>query len=171
MKTAPETDQMQSDKKLFVKMAISAWQTYNDRVTKLVEKLGDETLAGEVAPGKNTGTYLFGHLIAVNDNLLPLLGLGQNLYPELGKIFHDTPDKSGLKFPAVSELKKFWQSVNTKLTEHFSKMSTEDWFSRHNSVSAEDFANEPHRNKLNVILNRTSHQSYHLGQMILLEKK
>jgi uncharacterized damage-inducible protein DinB len=170
MKTAPATDQLQSDK-LFVKMAISAWQTYNDRVTKLVEKLSDEALAGEVAPGKNTGTYLFGHLIAVNDNLFPLFGFGENLYPELGKIFLDTPDKSGLKFPAIPELKKYWQNVNRKLTDHFTGMTPEDWLSKHNSVSAEDFAKEPHRNKLNVILNRTSHQSYHLGQMTLLEKR
>jgi hypothetical protein len=158
-----------SDRKLFIKMALTAWQTYNDRVTKLVNEFSDDQLSKEIAPGKNTGTYLFGHLIAVNDNLLPLFGLGGQLYPGLGKIFLDSPDKSGLDFPSTGLLKKYWQDVNSRLTAEFSRMSPEDWFSRHASVSPEDFEKEPHRNKLNVILNRTSHQSYHLGQMILIK--
>jgi hypothetical protein len=158
-------------KELFIKMALSAWDSYNDRLQKLVEKLTDQQLSKEIAPGKNTGTYLFGHLIAIHDNLLPLFGLGKNLYPQLGKIFVDTPDKSGLAFPSIAELKKYAQEVNNKLSSHFSKMSADDWFSRHQAVSETDFAKEPHRNKLNVIINRTNHLSYHLGQMILLSTK
>ncbi len=38
------------------------------------------------------------------------------------------------------------------------------------AVTAEDFAREPHRNKLNIVLNRTGHVSYHLGQLVLLKK-
>jgi uncharacterized damage-inducible protein DinB len=158
-----------SDRKLFIKMALSAWQSYNDRLTKFVNEIAEEQLLKEISPGKNTAKYLFGHLIAVNDNLLPLFGLGSQLYPELGKIFLETPDKSGLAFPSTTQLKQYWHDVNSKLTVEFSKMSTDDWFSKHASVSAEDFAKEPHRNKLNVILNRTNHQSYHLGQMILIK--
>ena len=158
-----------SDKKLFVKMALSAWQSYNDRVTKLVNEISEEEMLKEVSPGKNTGKYLFGHLIAINDNLLPLFGLGSQLYPELGKIFVDTPDKSGLPFPSTTQLKQYWHDVNSKLSMEFSKMNPDDWFSKHASVSSEDFVKEPHRNKLNVILNRTNHQSYHLGQMILIK--
>ncbi|MBC7554999.1 MAG: hypothetical protein H7257_13600 [Taibaiella sp.] len=48
-------------------------------------------------------------------------------------------------------------------------MGAEDWFLKHNSVSAEDFVNEPHRNKLNILLTRTTHLSYHLGQFILIK--
>jgi len=35
--------------------------------------------------------------------------------------------------------------------------------------SAEDFAKEPHRNKLNIIISRTSHLQYHTGQIALLK--
>ena len=168
METPTETNPMLSSKKVFVKMALMAWETYNDRVNKLIDKLTDEQLSREIAPGKNTGTYLFGHLIAINDNLFPLFGLGKNIYPQLGKIFVDAPDKSGFEFPSPAELKKYWHDVNSKLADYFSKMTPDDWFTKHNAVSAGDFAKEPHRNKLNVILNRTNHQSYHLGQMIYL---
>jgi hypothetical protein len=37
-------------------------------------------------------------------------------------------------------------------------------------VTEEDFANEPHRNRLAILLSRTSHASYHLGQLMFLKK-
>ena len=38
-------------------------------------------------------------------------------------------------------------------------------------VSDEDFAREPHRNKLNVLISQTNHLSYHPGQLSLPAKK
>jgi hypothetical protein len=149
-------------------MAKSAWETQNERLTKLVDKLTEEQLGGEVAPGRNTGIYLFGHLIAVNDNLLPLFGFSERLYPQLGEVFLKNPDKSGLPKPSVSELKTYWHTVNARLAEHIATMDPEAWLQRHMSVSEADFAKEPHRNKLNVLINRTSHAAYHIGQMALL---
>jgi hypothetical protein len=32
-------------------------------------------------------------------------------------------------------------------------------------------AKEPHRNKLNLLMNRTNHLSYHLGQLVLLQQQ
>jgi hypothetical protein len=55
------------------------------------------------------------------------------------------------------------------LQEHFDTLSTEQWFQRHTAVSEVDFEKEPHRNKLNVLLSRTSHIAYHLGQLVLLK--
>jgi hypothetical protein len=154
---------------LFIKMAISAWEVQNDRVNKFLAATSDEQLKKEIAPGKNTGIYLLGHLVAVSDGMLPLFGLGEKLFPALETPFLKLPDKSGEVFPAVAELRKNWNEVNIKLASSFASMKPEEWFSRHTSVSPEDFAKEPHRNKLNVLLNRTAHQAYHLGQMILLK--
>ena len=50
-------------------------------------------------------------------------------------------------------------------------MQPADWFARHTSVSEEDFAKEPHRNRLNVIITHCTWKTYHLGQMALFEKK
>ena len=77
-------------------MAVTAWKTQNERVDKLLDKLSDDQLRGDIAPGKNSGAYLLGHLTAVNDNLLPLFGFSDKLYPELQNIFLTNPDKSGL---------------------------------------------------------------------------
>lgn len=160
-----ETNQLN----LLVKMVIAAWDTQNRQLEKLINALPDEQLLKEIAPGRNTGIYLLGHLIAVSDALLPLLGFSDRLYPELEDVFIKSPDKSGLPMPTISELKEKLQAVNTKLTTVFETTSVDEWLERHTAVSAEDFANEPHRNKLNVILNRTGHMANHIGQMLLLK--
>ncbi len=156
---------------LFIKMAISAWDTYNARVNKLLDTLTDDQLLAETAPGRNSGIYLIGHLVAISDSLFPILGFGEPLYPGLYKTFVESPDKTGHPMPPIKELKEYWHTVNTKLSEHINQMPAAEWFTRHNNVSEADFAKEPHRNKLNIIINRTSHTSYHLGQLVYLGKK
>ncbi len=171
MKAQEEKTTNPAEKELFVKMVVDAWKTQNSRVDKLLAELSDEQLESEAAPGKNSGVYLLGHLAAVNDGLLEILGFGEKLAPQLENIFIKNPEKSDFEKPSITKLKQFWQEINAKIGEHLEKTTADEWFARHTAVSDEDFAKEPHRNKLNVLLSRTVHQSYHLGQMALLAKK
>jgi len=157
-------------KEVFIKMVLSNWQTQNSRLNALFEKLTDEELWAETAPGRNTGVYLLGHMTAVHDSMFTILGFRERLYPELDEVFLNNPDKSGLPKPPVGDLRVCWKQVSTILEEHINAMQPDDWFKRHNSVSDEDFAKEPHRNKLNIIINRTNHLSTHLGQLNYLSK-
>ena len=152
-------------------MMIDAWEIQNSRVDKLLEELSDEQLKAETAAGKNSGVYILGHLTAVSDGLLPILGFGEKLYPQLEEVFMKNPERSDLEKPSPAELKQYWRGVNAKIREHLGELTAADWFTKHTAVSAEDFANEPHRNKLNVLMNRTIHQSYHLGQLNFLKEK
>jgi len=52
----------------------------------------------------------------------------------------------------------------------FEKMSESDWVQRHSAVSEEDFAKDPSRNRFAILLSRTNHLSYHLGQALLALK-
>lgn len=153
---------------LLVKMTMMAWDAQNSYLNKLVSSLTDEQLAKETAPGKNTGIYLLGHLIAVSDGLFPLLGFGERLFPEMEEMFLKNPDKSGQTFPSGTELKRRLLAVNAKLNGCFQSMDIDGWLSKHTAVSADDFVKEPHRNRLNVIITRTGHMAYHIGQMRLL---
>ncbi len=63
--------------------ALRGWKSNVERVDKLFGTLSPEQLEQQVAPGKNRLIYLWGHLAAVNDGLLPLLGIGERLHPEL----------------------------------------------------------------------------------------
>lgn len=154
---------------LLVKMTLTAWDAQNNYLIKLIDSLTDEQLLKEIAPGRNTGIYLLGHLIAVSDAMIPLLGFGERLFPALDELFIKNPDKSGLVMPGVLELKENLAAVNAKLQAAFQKATVDEWLSKHAAVSAEDFAIEPHRNKLNVIISRTNHMANHIGQMLLLK--
>ncbi len=165
------THQTLNQTSLFASTFTKAWSLQVKRINEFLESVSNEDLLKEIAPGRNTGVYLLGHLTAVNDGILPLLGFGRKRYPELEKIFISTPDKSGLEYPSVDDLKDYWNDVSETLAGHFQALAPEEWLTRHEAVSAEDFSREPHRNKLNVLISRTTHMSYHLGQLIFLREK
>lgn len=152
-------------------MVLDAWQTQIKHTDDLFNSLSDEQLMQEVAPGKNRAIYLLGHLTAVHDRMLPLLGLGDQRYPFLNKMFLESPDKTEPNLPSTDDLRNYWKEINNVLSEAFAKLSVEEWFQKHNAVSEVDFAKEPHRNKLNTIINRTNHLANHLGQLLLLKNK
>jgi len=160
---------MKITQEVFIKMVLDAWYTQINRTDDLVNSLPDEKLQQRVALGKNNGVYLLGHLAAVHDKMQPLLALGETLHPEWYELFVTQPYNPAAKVPAISEIKRYWKKINAALAEKFAAMSSAQWFEKHNAVSAEDFIAEPHRNKLNVIINRTNHLEYHRGQLILLK--
>ncbi|MFZ1687998.1 MAG: DinB family protein [Flavobacteriales bacterium] len=162
---------MSGSNELFVKMAIDAWSNELKATNALLGKLTDEQLMREVAPSRNRGIYLLGHLAAVNDRMLSLLRFQDAMYPELDKPFLDEADKAGADLPSVVQLRQQWKTVNDTLMTHISGLPAAEWFTRHASISAEDFLKEPHRNRLNVLLSRTSHLAYHRGQLVLLGSK
>jgi hypothetical protein len=156
---------------LFVKMAVDGWNQQIKFTNNTLDKISDEQLLNEISPGKNRGIYLLGHLVAVHDLMLPLLRFEAASYPELVPTFIEAPDKTITDLPPISQLRAQWNIVNDKLAGHINSLSPADWFTRHNSVSEEDFAKEPHRNRLNVLMGRTSHLANHRGQIVLLVPK
>jgi len=54
----------------------------NKNVAKFFNKYDEASYINEVAPGRNRAVYLLGHLIAVNDGMITLFGLGEKLFPE-----------------------------------------------------------------------------------------
>lgn len=154
---------------VILKMIFDRWNASLANCDKLINGLTDEQLQKEIAPGKNRGVYLVGHLIAVHDDMLVLLDMGDKLYPEMHKIFIESPDKTIAEIPSAQEVRNRWANHCQVLKQKFDSLKPEAWFEKHTAVSAEDFANEPHRNKLNIILTRTTHLNYHTGQLVLLK--
>jgi hypothetical protein len=153
--------------KSLIDSALRGWKSNVEQAGKLFGGLSREQLDQEVAPGKNRLIYLWGHLAAVNDRLLPLLGIGERLHPEFDRMFISNPDKSVPLTVTEQSLKAAWQEINQRLSDGFSKFSDSDWAQRHTAVSEQDFAWEPHRNRFGVLLGRTVHLAYHLGQAAL----
>ena len=154
---------------LFVSTTLASWKLVNDRLDKAFAAFSDEDLQREVAPGKNRIFYLLGHLVAVHDLMLPLLRLGDRLHPELDKNFLSNPDRTFPDEVSAGELRNAWAEVNAALAEKFAALPPAEWLERHNSVSEEDFAKEPLRCRLAVLLSRTNHAASHHGQIQLVK--
>ena len=156
-----------TNEELFGLTALNSWKLVIGRLDQNLLTLTDEQLQKQVAPGKNRLFYLVGHLTAVHDRLFPLLGLGERLHPELDEPFLTNPDRAFPDSISASDLKKAWTEVNSKLTAAFERFTPEDWLQRHTAVSNEDFAKDPTRNRLGVVVSRTNHASFHSGQAVL----
>lgn len=156
-------------KEILVQMAIKAWDMQIDRTSKFIDSLNDASMMREIAPGKNRIIYLLGHLVAVNDNINTLFGSGERLFADYYDVFVKNPDRSDLPMPEAAKVREAWKASNAQLSALFARMSVDEWLSRHTSMTDEDLVREPTRNKLSVLLNRTSHVAYHLGQLKLVK--
>ena len=152
---------------LFVTTLVASWKQNIHRLDERLAPLNDEQLQKQVAPNKNRIFYLLGHLTAVHDRMLPLLGIGDRLHPELDNAYITNPDKTIADPLSAADLKKAWNEVNAAVTSAVEKYSADDWLKKHTAVSDEDFAQNPSRNRLAVFLSRTNHASFHTGQMAL----
>jgi DinB superfamily len=154
---------------LLTTTALASWKQVVARLDSAISPLNDEALQKEIAPGRNRIYYLVGHLAAVNDRMFPMLFVGDRLHPELDEPFLADPDRKSPDSISPSALKQALKDVNDKLTEAFEKLQPEEWLQRHNAVSPEEFATQPLRNRLAVLVSRTNHVSFHLGQIILVK--
>jgi len=151
----------------YVALGLKVWKSQIERADKLFGGLSSEEILREIAPGRNRLLYLWGHLTATHDAMLPLVGLGERLHPEFDVVFISNPDKSQADIPSHEQVRQAWNTINGELWKGFEKMSWSDWLERHTAVSAEDFAKDGSRNRFAILLSRTNHLSYHLGQAVL----
>jgi hypothetical protein len=107
----------------YAALGLKVWKAQVDRADKLFGTLSSEQVLQEIAPGRNRLLYLWGHLTAIHDAMLPLLGLGKRLYPEFDVAFVINPDKSQTVTPSHEEIRRAWITVNGELSKGFEKMS------------------------------------------------
>ncbi|WP_263354336.1 DinB family protein [Acidicapsa acidisoli] len=155
---------------LLITTTLKSWEQWVGRTSQFFDSLSDEQMLTEIAPGKNRPVYLLGHLLVVNDAIIPQLRLGEPNHADLRETFLDQPDRSDAKLPPLAELRQNWKDLNVRLTTLFAQLTPVEWLERHALVSEEDFAKEPHRNRLAIFLSRVSHTAYHLGQLRLQPK-
>ena len=154
---------------LLVRSAIRAWHAQIERATRLFAGLTSDQLLREVAPGRNRLVYIWGHLTASNDDMLRLLDLGPRRHQELDDVFINQPDKAISSLPSAETLKQCWDDVHSHLAQGFAALSAQDWVAKHARVDSDAFALNPLRNRFSVLIHRTEHVAYHLGQGVLVD--
>jgi len=155
----------------FIDVALRSWKNNVDRAGAFFSALSQEELQREIAPGKNRLIYLWGHLAAVNDRMVAILGFGERLHPELDAMFVSNPDKTVDLTLSPEKLKHIWDEVNERLWTGICNLSPSEWLQKHTAVSDADFIREPHRNRFAVLLGRTAHLAYHFGQAVLAKQE
>src|SRR5437868_6874515 len=110
-----------------IKMVFDRWYASIKNWDTIINSITDEQLQKEIAPGKNRGIYLLGHLIAVHDDMLVLLNMGDKLFPELHKIFIDSPDKTVAEIPSAKELRACWSKQCEMMKQKFDRLQPGDW--------------------------------------------
>lgn len=156
-----------ANEELLIESALGIWKLNVARVNRVFHPLDEADLQLEVSPGRNRLIYIWGHLAAVSDAMLPLLGIGTRLYPDLDTMFLQNPDRSVPRIYSGAELRPAWDKINQSLWTTFSEWTAGQWLEKHNSVSVEDFQHDRTRNRFSVLVNRTAHIGFHLGQAVL----
>ena len=155
----------------FIDLALRSWKANVDRAGTFFGALSQEELQRAVAPEKNRLIYLWGHLAAINDRMVAILGFGERLHPELDAMFVSNPDKTVDLTLSPEKLKYIWDEVNERLWTGMCSLSPSEWLEKHTAVSNADFIREPHRNRFAVLLGRTAHLAYHFGQAVLAKRE
>src|ERR1700727_3720056 len=106
----------------YVALALKSWKTQIDRTDKLFGGLSSEEGLREIAPGRNRLLYLWGHLTAIHDAMLPLLGLSERLHPEFDVAFISNPDRPRADIPSHEQVRQAWNSVNDGVWRGFKGM-------------------------------------------------
>ena len=115
--------------------ALRNWRSNIDRADKFFGNLSQEQLLQEVAPGKNRLIYLWGHLTAFNDALIPLLGFGPRIHPELDLMFVSNPDRTVPTILLGEDVKIIWQETSEILWTGFSRLSVAEFYSAERRIS------------------------------------
>src|SRR5258708_7882331 len=118
-------------------------------------ELLDTTIANVSLPHIAGGLPTSYDLTAFNDALIPLLGFGPRIHPELDLMFVSNPDRTVPTILLGEDLKTIWQETSQLLWTEFVKLSVANRLQKHGAVSEEDFLREPHRNRFTVLLGRT----------------
>src|SRR5256885_14019785 len=112
-----------TNEELYLGVALIGWKGNIERSDKVFSGLGDQEVLKEIAPGKNRLIYLWGHLTATHDAMLPLLGIGQRLHPDFDVAFISNPDKTQAGIPSVELFRNAWREPNDRLFEGFASLS------------------------------------------------
>lgn len=154
-----------TNEEILIRSALSVWRLYETRLIRAFHSLSEPELQREVAPGRNRLLYLWGHLTAVSDSLFPLLTIGPKLYPDLESMFLSNPDRSLSNYCTGAYVKEASERIHHALWDVFNRWTVREWLEPY--AAAKHANGDPTRNRFTVVLNRTAHMAYHLGQAIL----
>jgi hypothetical protein len=141
-----------------------------DWVSSNIDPLTDEELKMELAPGKNHGVWLLGHLITSDDDFSVYMGKGPLFYPEYHRIFGQGSKLQPVEnYPDIPLLREQWKKVVEKNKKIYAELTDEELEEFH--AKAKDPEKDYFKTKQRIIIFWQLHQMYHAGQLGVLVSK
>ncbi len=144
------------------------WQTVTYIINEQLKALTDEELGRELAPGKNHGLWLLGHLITSEDFYNKYLRGEKLCFPEYEKLcgMGATLLPPG-DFPKPAAMREHWQQVLDRNEKLLSELTDEDWDQPHCQPGGGE-EGDFFKTKGGFITFMSSHEMYHSGQLGIL---
>ncbi len=132
-------------------------------INQHLNSLSDDDLKNEIAPGRNTGVWTLGHLIASMDDIGLYLSNEDKEYKDYLEMFGPGSKPASLdNYPSINEMRDKWKKVNEKAKRIIGNVSDEELENDHNNkTDPTDF----YKTKKKVIDCWILHQMYHAGQL------
>ena len=141
---------------------------FNNVLEDIDDNKGSERLSDHV----NHLQWIAGHLTNSRHNFAPMLGLSTT-FP-FKELYTDTTQPppnnraidASIKYPSLSEIKKYWNKLAPSFVESTSKLGAEQ-------LTSELPFSVPIGGKtlLDLFAFLASHESYHIGQMSIIRKQ
>ncbi len=139
-------------------------------INSYLDSLSDDDLKMELAPGKNHGVWILGHLIASDDDFSGFMGKGDFLFPEYQSMFAQGAKLQPVEnYPPIQTLRKQWKDIVTKNQKIYDDLTDADLNELHANIK--DPEKDFFKTKNMIIIYWQLHQMYHLGQLSLLVSK
>lgn len=146
------------------------WKLINGWLRNAITRLTDEALHNTIAPGKNHGIWILGHLIESEDELGVYLGLSDWLFPNYETLFgQGSPLLPPEQYPSASVLRQQWKQVSQRNDQILQLMTDTDWNQPHTRIdSGNPLDTDFFKTKGRCISIWNMHQTLHLGQLSVL---
>ncbi|MBX7044811.1 MAG: DinB family protein [Ignavibacteria bacterium] len=141
-----------------------------DWVNGYIDPLTDDELKMEIAPGKNHGVWILGHLIASDDDFSVFMGKGDLLFPDYYEMFGQGSKLQPVEnYPPIPLLREQWKTIIEKNRKIYSELQDQELNEPHGRM--ENPEKDFFKTKQRIIFYWQLHQMYHAGQLSIILSK
>ena len=145
------------------------WKIVTWWISEMLNSLSDDELKKTISPGRNHGIWILGHLIQSEDELSTYLGKGGYIFPENERLFGQKNKPGPVEsYPDIQVLRKQWVNVVSKNDKILSEITDAEWDEPHAFIEGY-IENDYFKTKGGCVMNWIIHQTYHIGQLVLLK--
>ena len=136
----------------------------------ILRTLSDDDLKLEIAPGKNHGVWILGHLIASDDDFSVFMGKGDLLFPDYYEMFGQGSKLQPVEnYPPIPLLREQWKTIIEKNRKIYSELQDQELNEPHGRM--ENPEKDFFKTKQRIIFYWQLHQMYHAGQLSIILSK